>query len=422
MRTFGILQVVSFLALTLLLSRTPQLIAQAESDPASTERIITPHAFQGSDVQRINQAIAYAAPRRLKVVIPRINETQDDETDIWMLDSAILVRENTFLELNNCHIRLSDQCRDNMIRSANCGLDITEVEQIRNISIIGVGDVLLEGADHPRATGDSAKALGERTYGTDAGVEGVSQTGDWRNIGILLAHIERFSIQNLRIKDSHCWAVSLERCGYGIVSDLHFDSQGSKTIDGVRETILNQDGLDLRQGCHDINISRITGSTGDDLIAMTAITKDGSTAGSDTLTMVTPANCGPDGSDDIHNIFIHQIAGHSNGRHHVVRLLNASGLRIYNIFLDGLIDTSPSGAPCKATIKIGDSNPTWGGVTPLGDTSRIFISNISGASSHTILIAGSLTDSIISHVVPRLSGSAPITFESGIEYVENVQF
>ena len=105
----------------------------------------------------------------------------------------------------------------------------------------------------------------------------------------------------------------------------------------------------------------------------------------------------------------------------MVRFLNAGGLRIYNVVLDGLIDTSPPDAPCKATLKIGDANPAWGGVTPVGDTNRLLLSNISGASQHTILIAGSLTDSCISNVVRYAPDGEPITYESGREFVRNVE-
>ena len=396
--------------------------APPHADAAPVDQLaISPNSFQGTDAERINQAIHVASSQGLRVIIPRRNKTQNSECGLWLLDSAILVQDNTILELNNCHIKLSDRCRDNMIRSANCGLGITVIQPIKNVQIYGVGNVLLEGADQPRATGDSAKTLSKHSYGTDAGINGESQTGDWRNIGILMAFVEHFSIKNLHIKDSHCWAISLERCAFGNVQDIHFTSTGYKMIKGVRETILNQDGLDLRQGCHDISIERITGSTGDDLVALTNI-KGTTMAGSDTSTMVSAANCRKGGIDDIRNIFIKQITGYSHGRHHVVRFLNAGGLKLYNIMLDGLIDSSSPDRPCKATLKIGDSNPKWGGVTPLGDTNRLLLSNITGTSTHTILIAGSLVDSCISNVIRYADHGDPITYASGRQYVKNVQF
>lgn len=403
------------LIFALLLTLFPVL---GNNNTYGNESYVTPNDFTGSDVERINQAIEQAADAGVRVVVPRWNQTADGKRDIWLLDSAILVRSNTLLEFDNCHVKLSDRCRDNFIRSHNCGLGITEIKPIENVIIRGRGRVLLEGAERPRATGDSAKTLGERTYGSDAGKEGVSQTGDWRNIGILLAHVDHFAIENLLIKDAHCWAISLERCAHGRVRDIEFDMTESRTIDGKKWASLNQDGVDLRQGCSDITIENITGVTGDDLVALTNIVGN-APAGTNHSTMVSGSIFRE--GDDIRDISIRNIRGHSHGGHHVVRLLNASGLKIYNVLIDGLIDTSPAGKPCKATLKIGDSNPRWGGVTPVGDTSRILISNVSSASQHTILIAGSLTDSVISNVIRNRPDGSPITYASGQENVKNVK-
>ena len=70
------------------------------------------------------------------------------------------------------------------------------------------------------------------------------------------------------------WAVSLEYCTEGHIRDLNFRSSGSRVIDGVARRILNQDGLDLRRGCRNIVIDTITGTTGDDLVALTAISRE----------------------------------------------------------------------------------------------------------------------------------------------------
>lgn len=304
--------------------------------------VVTPNEFEGTDVERINQAIRAAAEAGCRVVIPRVNVRGAERREVWLIDSAILLRNNTTLELDNCRIKLSDRCRDNMIRSANCGLGITDIRPMQNIHIRGIGRVVLEGADHPRATGDSAKTIGTRTYGTDAGVAGESQTGDWRNIGILMAFVENFSIENLAIKDSHCWAISLERCAHGVLRDLDFASSGFKMIDGVRQTILNQDGIDLRLGCHDILIENITGYTGDDLIALTAIPRTDSVAGRTGSTMVSSCQTRGQGVDDIRHVIMRNIKGYCQGGHHIVRLLNTPGTRMYDILLDGLIDTSPA--------------------------------------------------------------------------------
>ena len=382
--------------------------------------VFTPNAFQGSDAERINLAIQAAAVAGGRVVIPRVNTGGAAPRDLWLLDSAILLRSNTELELDDCRIKLSDRCRDNLMRSANVGLGITEIRPLRGIHIRGIGHAVLEGADRPRATGDSAKTLGTQTYGSDAGVAGESQKGDWRNMGILLAFVEDFSIRNVAIRDSHCWAISLERCASGVLRDIDFASAQFKVIDGVRRTILNQDGIDLRMGCHDIRIENITGYTGDDLIALTAISGAGRLAGRLESTMVTSAANRGQEQDDIHHVAISNVNGYCRGGHHIVRLLNTSGVRMHDIVLDGLTDTSPAGAGGKAAVKIGDNNPRWGGVTPLGDTSRIDIRHIASQSRHAILIAGSLADSTISDVAHHGAAPEPVTLESGPAYVRNV--
>ena len=183
-----------------------------------------PNDYRGTDSERIARAVEAASANGGIVRIgPR---KPDDESDrvYWLLDSAILLPENTTLILENCVLKLSDACRDNFIRSANCGLGIAKVEPIENVHIVGIGNARLIGADRPRATGDSGKTLGERTYGTDAGKPNESQKGDWRNIGILLANVRNFSIENLCVERAHAWSVSLEKCSFGKVRDLRFDS------------------------------------------------------------------------------------------------------------------------------------------------------------------------------------------------------
>lgn len=382
---------------------------------------VTPNDFQGSDADRINAAIAAAAGTGKRVVIPRENHARDGKRNIWLLDSAILVPGDTTLELNNCHLKLSDQCRDNMIRSANCGLNIADIQPLRHIHIYGIGAVLLEGADRPRATGDSGKTIGERTFGTDAGAAGESQKGDWRNIGILLAHVEHFSICNLAIKDSHCWAISMERCAHGTLQDLSFASTSSKIIDGTPHKILNQDGIDLRLGCHDILIENITGHTGDDLIALTALARDDRLPGALASTQVSGGQDRGEGRDDIRNVIIKNVRGHSPGRCHIVRLLNSSGLSMYHILIDGLIDTSPPGVQCKAAIKIGD-HAYGSGVAPIGTTRNIVATNVISRAKHAILIGGSLCDAIIANVLSSGPDSEAITVSSGPENLRDVTF
>ena len=213
----------------------------------------SPSDFKGSDTFRIQEAVnAAAASNGIVRIFPKEDRTP------YMLESAILLPSHTTVFLENCHIKLADSCRDNIFRSANCYLNCGTVLPAEDIHIIGIGNPVLEGADRPRSTGDSGKVLGEITYGSDAGKEGVPQKGGWQNIGVLLVYVKNFTLENFTVKEPHCWSISLEYCSFGKVKNIHFDSVDNRIIDGKEWRILNQDGLDLRRGCHDIVIDSIS--------------------------------------------------------------------------------------------------------------------------------------------------------------------
>ena len=375
----------------------------------------TPERFSGTDSERIAQAVA-CAPNFGGVVRIPPRPAAEDGRDWWLIDSAILLGGGTTLYLDNCRIKLSDACRDNFIRSANCGLGIETVEPIRDVHIIGIGHPVLQGADHPRATGDSGKQLGVQTYGTDAGKEDQSQYGDWRNIGVLLAKVDGFTLSGFTIRQAHCWSVSLERCGNGKIRDLDFDSTEKRFIDGEEVKVLNVDGLDLRKGCHDITIENLYGHGGDDLLAITLL---GGEHKGGQLRKTEVADCTPDMMNDGFNITARNIVGYAAGGHNIVRILNNGGHKLHHVVLDTVIDTSPADITDRATVRIGDSG--YGGPAPLGDTSGLIVTNVQTKSSEGIVVHGTLTDSIIANVInynPDISG---VLFPRGEESIRNVQ-
>ena len=376
-----------------------------------------PNRYKGSDSERINAAVRDAYRFGGKVRIGRRQPDEVSDRDFWLLESAILVPENTLLVISNCRIKLSDRARDNWIRSANCVPGEPEVRRISNVHIIGEGQAVLEGADHPRSTGDSSKNLRtakfggyvitdgkvcRETYGTDEGKEGEHQYGDWRNIGILLARVDGFSIRNLTLKNAHCWAVSLEYCRQGYVGSLNFRADENPVIDGRPVSWLNQDGLDLRNGCRDITVENITGYSGDDLVAVTAIGTAPRPAG----TFDSTHFCGGDPDireQDVFNISIRNVRGYSAGKHMIVRFLNQKGVRMHDILLDGVLDASPEHHQCQAAVKIGDVY--YGGPAKLGETARFRIGNILTRAGNAFILGAPLADSMITDVL--LLGERP---------------
>lgn len=380
-----------------------------------------PNAYPaGSDSERIELALDYALKNSLPLEITA--RQSDDGRNFWLLDHAILLPENSELRLIDCKLKLSDLCRDNFIRSANCGIDIDSIKPISGIRVIGIGNAVLEGADHPRATGDARKIIGEHSYGTDSKITSESKKGDWRNIGILLAEVSDFVLENLCIINSHCWAISLEFCQYGTVRDIRFFSTGTIYVDGKPRIVLNQDGLDLRRGCRHIKIENISGYTGDDLIALTAIAYPDmpeQPAGSFASNMVSASALRGE-ADDIFDISIRHVYGYSAGKCQIVRFLNSCGIKMHDILLEDLEDCSPAYLNDNTVIKIGDSNPRWGGVTPLGDTHGFTVRNVLSNALSAVLIAGSLKDSTIAGIKLRSPELKDVIISSGKENVINV--
>lgn len=309
--------------------------------------IITPNQFEGCDIERIQAAVDMAAKITGKVVIPATNE---NGSGIWLIDSAILLPGNMTVILDNCTIQLSDSCRDNMFRSDNVGIGITDPHWNQNIHIVGVGHVVLQGADNPRATGDAAKKLSRSpdkdiedtgnyhiSYGTDAGKEGMKQTGDWRNIMILMAYVKNFTLTNVTIKNAHGWAISNERVVDAAFSDIRIYSPAISVIDSMEKMVRNRDGIDIRNGCKHFRINNISGKTGDDFIALSLLQGFGNqdmSAGSLHSTMVT-SRVWKGLDDDISDIYITNIQCQSDTRAIAIRANDESG--IHDLFINGVI-------------------------------------------------------------------------------------
>lgn len=405
-----------------------------------------------SDNEAIETAIKNKGNDGIVLIPPRKSDIKP-ERDYWLLDRAILLPENTTVIMQNSRIKLSDKCRDNFFRTDNCGMGIKNPEKTRNIHIKGEGLCVLEGADHPRSTGDSSKILANpcpytledlakygywipddrktkdkigcwenvhtHSYGTDYGKEGESQKGDWRNIGILFCNTDYFSIENIKIVESHCWGISLEECRYGKITGIDFDARMSKMIDGMLHNIENQDGIDIRNGCNNIIISDVTGRTGDDVVALTAIAnpdkqRDGGVLEGSTHVMHTFW----DKRDrDIHDVVIKNVVATSD-LCLLVRILPAN-TRIYNIVIDGIIDTCEE-SKHYGTVMLGDGG-NYGENIP--DSCRdITISNvISNGHRFGVSASGYLADSVICNVVNKCEAAVAINVDKD-DGIKNVKF
>ena len=358
---------------------------------------ITPNDFEGTDTERIHQAVEAAKGTTNSVRIPAQNA---NGTHIWMIDSAILLPSNMKMILDNCTLKLSDESRDNMFRSDNVGIGIADPVWNENISIIGIGDVTLRGADNPRSTGDGARALTLNpedeqkkgnwrvSYGSDAGKDGLRQNGDWRNIMVLIGYVKGFKLKNVNFDNAHAWTISFERTLYAEISDLTIHNQEFVEVDGKRHMTSNKDGINLRQVCKYFRIDNISGVTGDDFIALSNLDTNPDVPkfnGDITSTMVTSSRWyGP--GDDIEQITITNISCENRYRAIAIRASDEAG--IHHVFVNGLFFNAMDDR--HDAILLGGKG--YGKMSQPGKINNIYAMNVMGNGHSLVRIEAPVRD------------------------------
>ena len=292
-----------------------------------------------------------------EVVIPKINPVSGKS--IYNIGSTIYLPSDISVILDGCVLRFEDGVFCNMFASVGA-LDASGASAVataqKNIKIIGKNGATLDGGTPNGKT--------ERTVSKNESII-------WNSF-ILFRNVDTFEVSGLTIKESRYWGMTYYYARNGKIHDIHFNSSNKSP---------NQDGIDLRTGCNNIEIYNISGVTGDDTIALTNLAHN-----VDMRYII-------DGiSDvDIHDITIKNINAGCSGGHGIIRLLAHDTRKVYNITIDNVRDTSldGKGAKCNAIIRIGDTNYSSVSVQDYGDITNVNISNVSANSNVAILVNNS---------------------------------
>ena len=315
------------------------------------------------DSRTIQQAINKSCElKENKVVIPRINPRTGEP--LWEIKETIFLPSDFTLVLDNCHLRMTDGVFCNMFCNANAYTD--DCTEQCNISIIGVGNTLLDGG--------IPNGLTEKTSNKDGFPHILNNTM------IFFRNVSGFEVKNLHMKEQRWWGMTFTFCSGGTISDIDFNATNITP---------NQDGIDLRAGCHDIVIQNISGRTGDDTIALTAL---GAYRGGLSEMLKIEGK-----SEDVYNVIIRNVHSQVTGGHHIVRLLNHDGVRLYNILIDGIVDCS-DGLRAKAALKIGDARYSHIRKAVLGETRNITARNIISRAKSAVKLGGTVADSYFSNI------------------------
>lgn len=289
----------------------------------------TPNDFSGSDSERIQAAIYEAKKTGAdRVVIPKYNSGTDSMK--WVIDKTILLPSDITIVLDNCYMVMADDTYCQMFANENLfderGRDKSNEQ--KNINIIGCGNAEISGGKENKLNEFTSKKDGNPHVSA--------------NVLIYLYNVRDFKIEGFRISDQRWWSILLLYARYGSVKNIDFKINFRHSYGVWR----NQDGIDLRVGCNNISIENITGETGDDMIALTALISKNHFEHSLKI----------EGRDtDIHDCTIRNVKGFSN-MCAIVRLLNQHGNKIYNISISDIFDVGTPKLESKVqmVLRIGE--------------------------------------------------------------------
>lgn len=313
-------------------------------------------------------------------------------TGLYEIENTILIPSDFVLTLMNCHLRMAPGTFCNMFTNAACR---TEAGRMlsgadHNIIIEGLGRAILDGGEYNGLCESNSEKDGRPHISV--------------NSLLLFSNVDGFTVRNLHMRNQRWWACNFVSCRNGRISNIDFLADYSYMLpDGKRVYglglrahgsvesggddykyiyIKNADGIDLRSGCHDIIIENITGFTEDDTVALTGLSGK-----VETLYGVT------DATRDIYNIIVRNV--NSSAFCANVRLLNQSGIRLYNILIDGVYDSSkdsPYMGRGGSGVRLGD-NHLYGTrhATP-EETYNITIRNVCSRAGAVLRLAGAMSD------------------------------
>ena len=295
-----------------------------------------------SDSPRLNDLVRKAAENGTgKLMIPAANPESEDGK--YYLDAPIVLPSGFTLLLYNCTLVLMDGVYSNMIVSEGVFDEhMTAEDELHDIHVIGIGKATLDGGNPNDLTEKTARRDGRPTV--------------LRNCPLLFRNVEGITVEHLTITNQRYWGATFYYCRNGKVSDIHFFAAN---------TMPNQDGIDLRVGCSYFDISDITGWTGDDSVALTALPE-------------SDAPMKVEGKDpDIHHVDIMRVSTYISGGHQTVRLLNHDGAKLHDVNIYDITDEMlPGKAQARATVVIGDDHYYKIRAAVEGETDRIHVRNV----------------------------------------------
>ena len=364
-------------------------VVAATAAVAANAAAAAPETIYGIDSDRIDAKIAAAcAPGGDRTVV--LGRNPDNPHGAWMITRAILLPDDFTLVLDDCRVELAPGTRDNIIRNAGA-VGYMRITPNRNVKVLGRGNAVLCGG---RSNHYEPTTSGDRN--------------GWRAMGILLCAVTNYELAGFTMEETQCWGISQENgCANGWIHDIRFADSNK---------MRNQDGVDVRKGCHDILVENITGVCGDDVVALTAhrLAPGTGRKGGKAFHQIGGNWEGP--ADDVYNITVRNVRARCSGGHGLVRLLVQDGIRMHHVTVSNVVDTTDlaAGDPrCQAAVRIGDMNFWNIRRCELGEMHHVTVRDVASSGQAAVWLRGPLFDSSVTGIRcladgPKYKVDAPV--------------
>ena len=247
------------------------------------------------------------------------------------------------------------------------------------------------------------------------------ETGNWKyagfvnykglpsisiNRGIEFRNVERVTVKGLRFINQRYWGLSFEFCSHGHVSDINFEAMNH---------VVNQDGVDIRVGCHNFLVENINGYIGDDIVAITNFGRFAS--------LLPGYNETRDMDMAIHDIIVKNIRSYHTGPCDIIRILNRGGGVTYNVQIANVIDCTPEYSESNDNrpivgIRIGDIANYRAEPAKKGDVRNITVRDVVTRGRFGVYVANTIVDSVFENIMLTSDAGAGVYF-NGCE-MENI--
>jgi len=319
-----------------------------------------------TDSESIQNAVDAASREGINlVVIPRWNVRSQQSK--WELEKAVKVPSNMTIIFLQAYLRHADFCYENMFTNSRAyaheGRCIAHEEH--DLTFSGIGDVVLDGGKANGLLGKTCNLYGlpDKRY----------------NATVLFNNVRNLVIENMQFRQSRWYGTYFIHCDTCRISNLDFDEW---------EDCCNRDGVDIRSGCHNFLVENITGTTGDDTVALNNLGNDG--------------NDGRyvEGKDpDTLHMVIRNVKSDA-GRWFTVRLLCQDRHLEQDFTLDTIMDVScaENQKGVDAAVMVGSHEYHYKIPAELGDLAHLTIRDVYSRSRQAVSFGGCSDDVAVSGI------------------------